>query len=128
MNAVDDDTVEISDTSGNLVRVVFNPETGMPVRMFYESVPAAGPPVAVNETFTEFKEVAGIQFPHSFTLFQGGQKFADVEDSDLKVNKGFKPEDSKNGHETGYRVGCWPCFAAGAGGPRKPRRSAGSVS
>ena len=37
--------------------------------------------------------MAGIKVPYSFTLLQGGQKFADVTVIDFQVNKGLKVED-----------------------------------
>jgi len=93
VNAVDNGTVEISDPSGEVVRIVCDPESGLPSRLLFESVNAAGPSVSVSEQFSDFRDVAGVRVPYKMTITQGGQKFADMVVTDLRVNTGIKVEE-----------------------------------
>lgn len=95
VNAIDDVTVEISNTSGDVARLVLDPENGMPVRVLYDTVLAASPQISVEETFADFREVAGIRIPFAHTIRQSGQSFADVKLIDFQVNKGLKVEELK---------------------------------
>ncbi|HEV3202301.1 MAG TPA: pitrilysin family protein [Bryobacteraceae bacterium] len=92
VNAAADDTIEISDASGEIARVVVNSD-GLPASVLYDAVRMAGPPVAVEEDFSDFREVAGIKVPYVVRIVQGGQKFADVTVTDFRVNTGLKVQD-----------------------------------
>ncbi len=93
VNAVDADTLEISGKSGEVVRVVVNPATGLPSEVLYENAPIAGPAVPVQETWSDYRDVAGVKVPFAITIAQGGRKFADVVVNDVKVNQGLKLEE-----------------------------------
>ena len=93
VNAVDDDTVEVAGQSGEVVRLVVDPQTGLPSQIQYETAPVSGPPTAVREMWADFRDVAGVKVPYKITIFQGGQKFADVAVSEVKVNQGLKLEE-----------------------------------
>lgn len=93
VNALDDATVEIGDAGRQVVRVMFDPQTGMPRKMLYESVHAAGPPVAVQETLSDFREVGGIRVPYRIEITQEGTKFAGVIVTDFRINTGLKLAD-----------------------------------
>lgn len=95
VNAVDDNTIEISEPGGEAVKLVLDPGSGMPARLLYDTVPAAGPLISVEDTYSDFREVAGIRVPFAYTILQGGRKFADVKVTEIKVNTGLKVEDLK---------------------------------
>jgi len=92
VNAVDDDTVEISDASGEVARVVMGPN-GLPASVLYDSANVAGPPVAVEEDLSDFREVGGVKLPYVVKIMQGGQKFADVTVAEYRLNSGLKAQD-----------------------------------
>jgi hypothetical protein len=92
VNATGDDAIEISDASGGVARVVLNPD-GLPASVLYNAVRMAGPRVAVEEDYSDFREVAGIKIPHAVRIVQGGQKFADVTVTDFRINTGLKVQD-----------------------------------
>jgi zinc protease len=93
VNAVDDSTIEISDTNGEFARLVLDPASNMPSRVLYETLPSVGSQISVQEVFSDFREVEGIKLPHAITIMQSGQKFADVTVTGFQTNKGLKLTD-----------------------------------
>lgn len=93
VNALEDGTLEIVGKLGETVRVVVNPETGLPSQVLYENPRISGPAVRVQEMWSNFRDVAGVKVPFAITILQGGQKFADVVVNEVKVNQGLKVED-----------------------------------
>jgi hypothetical protein len=89
VNAVDSNTVEIGDPTGQTVTVECDAGTGLPRRVRYDMSQAAGAPVRVTEEFDDFRDVGGVRIPHKITITRGGQKFADVTVTDYKVNAGL---------------------------------------
>jgi zinc protease len=90
INAVDQDMIEVTDASGELARVEFDPKTGLPLRLTYDVPQAAGAPVYSEEVYEDYREVGGIRFPFKVTLLHGGRKFADVAVTDCKVDSGLR--------------------------------------
>jgi len=90
VNALDDNTVEISDTGGAIARLELNAETGLPQRLLYEVARASGPPIPVEEVWADFQEIAGVKVPRKITIAQGGRKFAEVKLTGCKVNSGIQ--------------------------------------
>jgi zinc protease len=90
VNALDDNTVEISDTGGAIARLELNAETGLPQRLLYEVARASGPPIAAEEVWADFQEIAGVKVPRKITIAQGGRKFAEVKLTGCKVNSGIQ--------------------------------------
>ena len=92
VNATADDTVEISDASGEIARIVVSAD-GLPSSVLYDAVHMTGPAVSVEEDWSDFREVGGIKVPFAVKIVQGGQKFADVKVTDFRVNTGLKVQD-----------------------------------
>ena len=90
VNAVDQDVVEITDTIGQLVRIEFDPQTGLPKRATYDVQQAGGAPLFTEETYSDFREVDGMKFPFQTVITQSGRKFADVTVTELKINSGLR--------------------------------------
>ncbi|HEY2019086.1 MAG TPA: pitrilysin family protein, partial [Bryobacteraceae bacterium] len=91
VNALDDETIEISDGDGQIVKLVLDPRTGLPLRELYDTAREQDQTVVTQEDYSDFREVAGIKFPYQATMRQGGQKFADVTVKEVRVNTGLKP-------------------------------------
>lgn len=92
VNALEDGTLEIGG-EGQIVRLGFNDETGLPQSIVYDAVHAGGAPVTVLEEYRDFRDIAGIKIPFRISITQGGQKFAEVTVSDVKINSGLKVDD-----------------------------------
>jgi zinc protease len=90
VNAVDQDVVEITDTIGQLVRIEFDSQTGLPRRATYDVQQAGGAPLFTEETYGDYREVDGVKFPFQTVITQSGRKFADVTVTELKINSGLR--------------------------------------
>ncbi len=93
VNAIGEHSVEVSDQAGNIAQLDFDAETGLPARVLYQTTPLTGPPVTVQENYADFRELEGIKMPHRVTILQGGQKFADLTVSEIRLNSGLRIED-----------------------------------
>ncbi|MDQ2900427.1 MAG: insulinase family protein [Acidobacteriota bacterium] len=93
VNLVGEGVVEISGKGGMAVRLYVDSKTNLPMKETYQSAQQQGPPTAIEETFSNFEAVQGIQTPRKLTIVQNGHKFADIAVRELKINSGLKPED-----------------------------------
>jgi zinc protease len=93
VNALDDNTVEIADATGQTARLEFDAETRLPQRLLYEIARAGGPPVPAEEAWSDFQEIAGVKAPYRITVVQGGRKYVEIRVTDFKVNTGIKLEE-----------------------------------
>ena len=91
VNAVGENTVEISSKQGDSVRVEFD-AAGLPAKYSYQSMGMQGP-TAVVSTLSDYREVNGIRLPHKVVIEQGGQKFAEATVSEWKLNSGLTAEE-----------------------------------
>jgi hypothetical protein len=83
--------VQITDTTGQVTSVEFDPRSHLPKRVAYDTQQAAGPPIYSEDVYADFRDVGGIQVPFKITINQGGRKFSDVVVKDYKINAGLKP-------------------------------------
>jgi zinc protease len=90
--AAGDNSVDISDKSGNAVRIDFDPATGLPAKSHYKSVAMAGAPAEVTETYSDYKPVNGVMMPHKISIDQNGQPFGAVTVLESKSNTGLTVE------------------------------------
>jgi hypothetical protein len=90
VNALDSNTVEISDGKGEIVTVELDGATGLPQRVRYDLAQAAGAPLKVMEEYDDFREIAGVKIPHKTIITRGGQKFAEVTVTEYKINSGLQ--------------------------------------
>jgi zinc protease len=93
VNAVDVSTVEVSDADGNSVRLTLDPKTNLPQSILYDSVAVVGQPQAVQETYSDFHEISGIQVPFRVVITQNGKRYADETTTDFRINTGLRLED-----------------------------------
>jgi zinc protease len=90
VNMVDQDLVEITDTNGQLARIEFDPQSGLPARVTYDVPQAGGAPIFSEDVFSDFREVNGIKIPFKTVINQGGKRFADVLVTNVKLNSGLR--------------------------------------
>ena len=92
VNALDDRTVEISDGAGQIVKVVFDPATGLLKNMLYDATTSNGT-VAVLETYSDFRDVSGLKLPFKIAITLSGKKFQDLTIKNIQLNTGLKIQD-----------------------------------
>src|ERR1035441_9313804 len=78
VNAIDASSVQISDTTGQVTSMEFDPRTHLPKRVAYDTQQAAGAPIYSEELYEDFRDVGGIQVPFRITINQGGRKVSDA--------------------------------------------------
>jgi zinc protease len=93
VNAIDANSVQITDTTGQVTSVEFDPQTHLVIRASYDTQQAGGAPIYSEDVFEDFRDVGGIQVPFKITINQGGRKFADVVVKDYKINTGLNPQE-----------------------------------
>jgi len=92
VNAVDDAVVEVSDGKGQVVRVEIDQESGLPVRLLYESVQLSGPVSKLEETFDDWREVEGVKLPHKITTTRDGSPYSELIVREMTLNTGLTAE------------------------------------
>jgi zinc protease len=91
VNYAGEGEIEISSKDGESVRLSVDEKTGIPVKLAYRQSPGEGGS-AVEEIFSDWRDVNGIRLPFQWTVTQGGKKFAGVTVQDYKINSGLTPE------------------------------------
>jgi zinc protease len=89
VSALDEDTIEIASADGLAVQIAVNPETGLPERFSYLQPLASGPPALIQETITQFGEVAGLRVPYQHSTRREGNAFSESSVKEFKVNSGL---------------------------------------
>jgi hypothetical protein len=92
VNALDDRTVEISDNTGQIAKVVFDPATGLLQSTIYDA-PTANGPVPVIDTYSDYRDVGGLKLPYKVAITLSGKKFQDVTVKSMQLNTGLKIQD-----------------------------------
>jgi hypothetical protein len=87
-NAVADNAVQIAAPDGQIVKLDFDPSTGLPVSVSYRQGPSE-----VVESFADWREAGGIKMPFKLTLQQDGRKLGEATVSGYQFNAGLKEED-----------------------------------
>jgi hypothetical protein len=91
VNQAADGVLEISSKDGESVHITVDEKTGLPAKLAYQQSPAEGG-TAVEEIFSDWRDVDGLRLPFQWTVMQGGKKFASVTVQDYKVNSGLTAE------------------------------------
>jgi predicted Zn-dependent peptidase len=86
------DVVEIS-AGDRAVTLYIDASTGELLKKQYQSEAIAGAAAKVEETYEDFREAGGLRVPFKATVFQNGQKFGEIQITELQYNSGLKPED-----------------------------------
>ena len=93
VNAVDDSSVQITDTTGQTTSVEFDLQTHLPKRVSYDMPQAGGAAIYAEDVFDDFRDINGIKVPFKITTNQGGHVFCDVTVKDYKINTGLNPQE-----------------------------------
>src|ERR1700733_5071471 len=91
VNQVADGVLDISSKEGESVRVTVDEKTGLLAKIGYQQSPAEGG-TAVEEVFSDWRDVDGLHLPFQWTVMQGDKKFAGVTVQDYKINSGLTAE------------------------------------
>ncbi len=91
VNAIDANSVQITDPTGQVASVEFDAQTHLPIRASYDTQQAGGAPIYSEDVYEDFRDVGGLKVPFKITINQGGRKFADVVVKDYKINIGLVP-------------------------------------
>jgi hypothetical protein len=92
ITALDDQTVEISDGAGEIVKLVFDPATGLVKNVLYDAATPNGP-VPVLETDMDYRDVNGVKVPFQIAIAVSGRKFQDLTVKSMQTNIGLKVQD-----------------------------------
>jgi len=71
--------------SNGLVKLYFDPQTHFLVAAHFRSLTIQGP-VEVDQRWSDFRTVSGLQYPHHSLILHGGNKFSETTIQDVKVN------------------------------------------
>jgi zinc protease len=91
VNAIDDSTVQITDATGQVTSVEFDPGTHLPKRLSYDTQQPTGAPIYSEELYEDYRDVGGLKVPFKLTINQGGRKFSEAVVKDYKINTGLIP-------------------------------------
>ena len=92
VNAIAENTVEITG-GGQKATVEFDPATGLPSRISYQTMGMQGEPQQATMIYGSWKESEGLMLPFETTIEQGGQKFATAVMVQHAFNTGLKAEE-----------------------------------
>jgi hypothetical protein len=92
VNAVSDTEVDISDKTGNAVKVTLDPATGMLTKVSYRMMGPQGPS-QVENVYKDWRDVGGFKAPFAIEIMQGGQKSSEIKFETITVNTGVKLEE-----------------------------------
>jgi zinc protease len=92
VNALSPGQIEISDKSGNTVKVAVDPATGLPAKLIYRMDGPQGP-ADVENHYKDWRETGGIQAPYLVEIYQAGKKASEIKYETITVNAGVKPEE-----------------------------------
>lgn len=91
LNAVDDETVEISQGEDS-VKLVFDEDTGLPKSALYEAATASGM-LPVIETYSDYRDLDGLKIPYQVAITLSGRKYQDLTMKSMQINVGLKTAD-----------------------------------
>jgi zinc protease len=83
--------IEITGPGDQYARLAIDGKTGLPQSLRYLSTPMSGPPVPVEETYTEYTEVGGLKLPSRVSITQAGRRFGEVRIVEYRFNTGLQP-------------------------------------
>jgi hypothetical protein len=83
LNYAEQGVLEISDKSGNSLRLSVDESTTLPLGTSY-----TGPQGPMQEDWSDLRDVDGMKVPFKIILRQGDRKIAEITVQDVKVNTG----------------------------------------
>jgi zinc protease len=92
VNALDGNTVEISDAAGLVAKVVLDPATGLIQNVIYDA-PTANGPAPVIDAYSDYRDVDGLKLPFKDSITLSGKKYQELTVNKIQLNTGLKVED-----------------------------------
>ncbi len=83
--------LDISSKEGESIHLTVDEKTGVPLKLAFQQSPGEGGS-AVEEIFSDWRDVDGIRLPFHWDVMQGEKKAASVNVKDYKINSGLTPE------------------------------------
>ncbi len=91
VNLAGDGVIEISSKDGDSARLTVDEKTGLPAKVGYQQSPSEGG-TAVENVFSDWRDVDGIRLPFQWSVMQSEKKFAGVTVQEYKINSGLSAE------------------------------------
>lgn len=87
INSLSDTLIEISDKSGQSVKITIDPATSLPAKVNFQM---AGPPGAsdIEVVYKDWREAGPIKLPYQMEMFQAGRKAAETKIETISINSG----------------------------------------
>jgi len=89
INAVDANTIEITDKQGHYIKLQLDPTSGLPVKANYRGDGGAD----TEATYEGWMETNGLKLPAKVKISQGGKPAAEMAISEYKLNSGLTTEE-----------------------------------
>jgi len=86
------EVIEISTQDGQSVRLWVDVSSGEVIKSAYQGESIGGPGATVEELYSDYREVEGMQVPFKVTILQDGSKYLDAEVVEVKFNSGLDKE------------------------------------
>ena len=91
VNSAAGGVLDISSKDGESIRLIVDEKTGVPLKLSFQQSPGEGGS-AIEEVFSDWRDVDGIRLPFHWDVMQGDKKAAGVTVNDYKINSGLTPE------------------------------------
>jgi zinc protease len=92
LSSLDENSVEIGDGTGNLVKLVVDAATGLVQNVLYDA-PTANGPLPVIDTYSDYRDIGGLKIPFKVVITVAGKKYQDVIVKNFQPNAGLKVQD-----------------------------------
>ena len=93
VNAVGENTAEISAADGQQMRIEFDPATGLPSRLMYKEAGQNGAPAEITEILSDWRDTSGFKLPYKAVQQENGVEALEVTVSEYKINSGLTEAD-----------------------------------
>ena len=85
VNAAEDNTIELAGKTGEMVRLVIDPASGLPAKLIYDN--------NTETVYSDWQQMAGLRAPTHWTVMRDGQKFADIQVHGYRLNQGLTDQE-----------------------------------
>ena len=86
------EVLQMTTGTGTSFRLAFDPQTGLPRRMSFDSEhPMTGQPAYRVDTFSDYREVGGVMISHETKVTLEGADFLTILTTSCQVNQGLDP-------------------------------------
>jgi zinc protease len=93
VNLTGEGELEVTDSSGESVKLRLDAASGLPASVTYRSIQMAGPPSTAEEAFEDWREVDGLKLPYKTVIRRDGAPYAEVVVREIRLNAGLTAEE-----------------------------------